>query len=134
LKLKGNIMLEQLITLVTNEIQPAGRAAAMAGTLAQLDSVLQEANEGQHYTLADLREGWARLAQPKSEGEAGNIAGRRATCGELAQLAKRLNDEPGSIEQARKVWKVWRDAFAGSSDPRQRTMAATFERELSELA
>ncbi len=120
--------LDQLIETVRLQMQPEDRAIATSKTLRQL-SVLMPADA----TLADLIVGWRILAHPATEQEPINIERRRITCNELATMASSLTAEQGQLTQAIKTWQTWQNVFAKSDDPRQKTMADTFARELAEL-
>lgn len=119
---------ERLLEVTRSHIQPPGRANAITQTLQQLSIYVP-----MDVTLADLVVGWHKLSHPVSQQEVQAVADRRKTCGELAQLAAPLTTQQGDVDQAIKTWRVWRDAFPKSDDPRQRAMEATFARELSEL-
>lgn len=120
--------LDRLIEAVKTKMQPPERAAPTANTLQQL-SVYIPAD----VTLADLVVGWRIVAQPAVPEEVVQIARRRITCRELAELASPFASGEGSLEQAIRTWDKWVKAFEKSDDPRQATMASTFARELAEL-
>jgi hypothetical protein len=62
------------------------------------------------------------------------VAARNATCRELAAVAEQYYVQgEQSLDQAIEAWEIWQAAFDASEDPRQKTMAATFERELAVL-
>ena len=77
----------------------------------------------------DLKIGLQKLAHSRGENELGNIVGRRKTCQEIADLC----EGDGKIENAIAAWSAWQKYCAGIDDPRHKTMAETFERELAEL-
>lgn len=122
------INLDHLIETVKLQLQPPARAEATAKTLQELSIFIPN-----DVTLADLVVGWRRLSHSTQNEEEIATTRRRVTCGELATLASQFTTEPGSLTQAIKTWRIWRDAFKNSDDRRQNTMANTFARELSEL-
>lgn len=121
-------MFEQFVEVVKSQMQPPARANATASTLQQLSTLVPAG-----VTLADLAAGWRVLARPLQPDEEMKRAKRRATCGELADLAGEITSEPGNMTQAVKAWRAWTVAFEKSDDPRQAAMAATFAREYREL-
>jgi hypothetical protein len=123
--------LDQLIANVKTRIEPEPRALATATTLEQLSTYIPA-----DVTLADLVLGWRTLSRPTQPNEDIATERRRATCGELADLASPLATEQGNLEQAIKTWRAWSKMFeyrAQDNDPRQIAMTKTFTRELSEL-
>jgi hypothetical protein len=116
-----------LAVLVRNGMQPEGRANATASSLDQVGEIGGDLP----LTLADAAAGFAHLAQPKGEGEPGNVLGRRKTCGELATLAG--DAEGGNPANLAAVLRAQEKAFEGSEDPRQKAMADTARREAEEL-
>jgi TIR domain len=120
--------LDQTIEAVKAQLQPQPRAIATANTLQQLSIFIPN-----DVTLADLLVGWRTLAHPLKEGEDPATAQRRITCDQLADIAAQFTTAAGSLAQAIKTWRIWRDAFQKSDDARQAAMAKTFARELSEL-
>jgi hypothetical protein len=121
-------LLDQLIATVKAQMQPPPRALATASTLQQLSIFIP--NE---VTLADLVVGWQTLARAPQQQEAPAVSQRRVTCGELAHLAAQFTTDQGDLAQAIETWRIWRNAFQKSDDPRQVAMATTFARELMEL-
>ena len=120
--------LDQLIETVREQMQPPGRARAVAHTLQQLSPFIPD-----DVTLADLVEGWWILSHASERREEPATAQRRVTCNELANIASQITDDEGNLAQAIKTWSIWADAFKKSDDPRQTAMAKTFSRELKEL-
>jgi TIR domain len=120
--------LDQLIATVKSHMQPLPRANATANTLQQLSIFIPT-----DVTLADLVVGWRTLSHTSQQEEEPATIQRRVTCGELATMAAQFTTEQGNIAQAIKTWRIWRDAFQKSDDPRQAAMAKTFARELTEL-
>jgi hypothetical protein len=119
---------DQLIEAVKAQMQPPERAQKTASTLQQLSIFVPY-----DVTLADLAAGWYTLSRALQEDEELLISRRRTTCGELANMAAQVTTEQGNLEQAAKTWRIWRDAFKKSDDPRQAAMAKTFARELAQL-
>jgi TIR domain len=120
--------LDQLIATVKSHMQPPPRANATANTLQQLSIFIPT-----DVTLADLTLGWRTLSHASKQEEEPATTQRRVTCGELATMAAQFTTEQGNLAQAIKTWRIWRDAFQKSDDPRQATMSRTFARELTEL-
>jgi TIR domain-containing protein len=120
--------LDQLIETVKLQMQPPPRANATAKTLQQLSIFIPT-----DVTLADLALGWRTLSHASQQEEEPATTQRRVTCGELAMMAAQFTTEQGNGAQAIKTWRIWRDAFQKSDDPRQAAMAKTFARELTEL-
>lgn len=120
--------LDQLIATVKVHMQPEPRALATAHTLQQLSIFIPS-----DVKLADLVVGWQTLDHASQQGEEPATVQRRVTCGELAHLASQFTTEQGDLGQAIKTWRIWRDAFHRSNDPRQAAMAKTFARECAEL-
>lgn len=119
---------DQLLEAVKSQMQSSPRALATASTLEQLRGLLPAA-----VTLADLALGWRMLAQPCQQQEDPATTQRRRTCAELAAIADQLTSKQGNLPGAIEAWQAWRDAFQGSTDPRQAAMAKTFAREAEEL-
>ncbi len=118
----------QLIEAIQVQMQPPPRAIATANTLQQLSMYMPN-----DVTLADLVVGWQTLAHVAKQGEEPATTQRRVTCSELASIASQFTIGQGSRTQAIKAWEQWAKAFEHSYDPRQKTMAKTFARELAEL-
>ena len=109
-------------------------AIAVFGELPVLPLLpLMPASREAMHPLADLVAGWRTLSQDSQQEEEPATTQRRVTCGELATMAAQFTTEQGNLAQAIKTWRIWRDAFQKSDDPRQATMAKTFARELTEL-
>ncbi len=123
---------DRLVASVRAQLQPPGRAKAIADTLQELHMSIFIPVD---VTLADLAVGWQTLSRSSNENEEEEIAiaRRRVTCGELAHLASHITTEQGSLAQAIRTWNVWQEAFKNSDDDRQKVMASTFARELAEL-
>ena len=119
---------DKLIAAVETQMQPPGRAHAVARTLQQLSNLTPI-----EVTLADLIIGWRIVAQPIQKDEDVATVQRRATCSELATLATPIIQEQGTIMGALNAWQSWQKVFTNSNDPRREAMAQTFARELSEL-
>lgn len=124
--LKAN--LDQLIETIMAQILPPYRAEALIYTLQQSWMIIPN-----DVTLADLVVGWQILSPSSTQGEEPATKLRRDTCDELAKLASQFITSRGNLTQAIKTWRIWRDAFQNSDDPRQSTMGKTFARELTEL-
>lgn len=122
-----NANLDQLIETIRSQIQ-SPRAEALIYTLQQSRMIIPD-----EVTLADLVVGWRALSHASKQEEEIAIERRRLTCGELANLASQFTTNQGSLTQAIKTWRIWRDTFQNSGDPRQAAMASTFARELTEL-
>jgi hypothetical protein len=120
--------LDQLIATVKSHMQPPPRANATANTLQQLSIFIPT-----DVMLADLALGWRTLAHASKQEEEPATTQRRVTCGELATMAAQFATGQGNLAQVIKTWRIWRDAFQKSDDPRQTAMAGTFARELMEL-
>jgi len=120
--------LDQLIETIKSQMQPPPRALATANTLQQLSIFVPN-----NVTLADLVVGWRTLSHASKQEEEPAISQRRATCGELANMASQFTTDQGNLSQAIKTWRIWAEAFEKSGDPRQAAMAKTFARELTEL-
>ncbi len=119
---------ERFTEAVQSQLQPAPRAEATAKTLRELSILIPNDVE-----LADLSAGWRILSQPLQKDEAINIAKRRITCGELANIVAQFTQNQGKITNAIRAWGIWTEAFRYSGDDRQAAMAETFARELAEL-
>ncbi len=123
---------DEFVAAVRTQMTPEPRANATANTLEQLEQHISE-----NLTLRDLVDAWSYLASQEANNDDPRIAGRRKTCGELAGIAGKFTEGIG-IDATRaatiETWHLWRDTFAYSDDPRQKAMAATFERELRELS
>lgn len=124
--------MSSLSTLIANSetILPAGRRAAMAATVEQIEGL------GKVPHMEALWAAFDRLAEPKA-GDAPPVAARRKTCREFADLIKA--DLHGLMgfdfrpSDAAPWFQAQIDAWTGSTDPRQAAMAATATRELAEL-
>lgn len=121
------VTLDSLADLAAANLQPEGRAAAIAASLRQI----AEIGGDLALTAADCVVGFTALAQPKSEDEHGRVTSRRRTCGELASLTD--DAEGGDSSRLAAVLRAIESRFAGSDDPRQKSMADTAAREASEL-
>jgi hypothetical protein len=123
---------DRLIETVKTQMQgDPGRVANTASTLEELSVFIPN-----DVTLADLISGWHTLSHPAQQEEDLATTRRRATCGELAQLASQLTIDQGNLAQAIKTWEAWEKrskALEKSGDRRQAAMAKTFARELAEL-
>lgn len=127
------MILKNLAVRVEQNLQPEGRAAAMANTLRQhagwAEAAAVEVSE------EDLKAGYVLLSVAR-EGEEGPIAGRRKACGELAGL---LEGVGGNASACIELWEVLHASAAKAAeaveggDPRLAAMAATYQRELEEL-
>lgn len=120
--------LDQLIETIMLQIRPLDRAEALIYTLQQSRIIIPN-----DVALADLIAGWRTLSHPSASKDELNILKRRATCAELAYIASQITTAQGSLSQAIKTWRIWRDAFQNRDDPRQAAMGRTFARELAEL-
>ena len=121
----------EFVAAVRTQMTPEARANATANTLEQLVQFVPET-----LTLRDLADAWSYLAAQEASNDDPRIAGRRATCGELAKIADQFTAGigiDGTNATTIEAWQTWIAVFSGVNDPRQKVMAATFERELSEL-
>lgn len=106
---------------------PDGRRDSVVQTLLQLACLAGPA--GEIVTLDELAAAYSLLAVAR-EGDTPQIAARRRTCAEIAELVP-VGDlyRPAS---AVPVWESWA-ALDASDDPRLGAIRATAERELAEL-
>ena len=121
-----NLILER----IKSKLQPEGRALATAATCEL------HFNNAPSLTEGVLNKAMLILAKAKAENEAGNVAGRRATCAEIADLTA----GDGDIANAIAAWNEWVSyltAQMGVVPEEQKgrfsAMLATAERELAEL-
>lgn len=128
--------LNALADLVVRELQPFSRATATAATLRQVGEIAGDLP----LTLADAATGFQRLTFARGEAEPGNVTGRRATCRELAALAFSTLSEVLPTESVPTIPHCLAAAFRAvyaalgtSLDPREAAIAATAQREASEL-
>lgn len=110
---------------------PEGRANAIRTSLNQIAALpgaltpsVRGALHGAFFALAISR-----------EGDTPPITARRATCADIAEglVALGLPRTTGDGHAAAPWFQAQIDAWGGSDDPRQRAMADTARRELSEL-
>ena len=121
----------EFVAAVRTQMVPEARANATASTLEQIIKYVPA-----ELTLRDLADAWSYLASQGANNDDPRIAGRRKTCGELAKIADQFTEGIGiDATNATTIdaWRIWRDTFAYSDDPRQKAMAETFDRELNEL-
>jgi hypothetical protein len=123
--------MKNIVDSIKTNLQPQGRAIATSGSFELFFKNAPSLNEG------SLDKALRVLATAKSEGEAGNVAGRRATCAEVANLT---DGRGGSIETAVKAWGEWVAYLSlqiatvpDDQKGRFSAMLATAERELAEL-
>lgn len=131
----ANTTFSALSTLIAANFQPPGRATATAATFNQL----AEIGGDLPLTMADAAKGFALLSTPKpsdaditDERAAGALKARRVTCREVAILAGDFDDNADPRRLA-DVLATIGQRFAGSTDPRQVSMAGTATREAGEL-
>lgn len=124
-------ILLNLAHTVRINFQPAARAGATATTLEQLDAATPNASP------AALLAGWRAVGAPR-EGDTPAMVARRATCRELVEIMIDDGDTDArstyaDLDAAKPIWDAWFLSFAGSDDPRHRSMALTFARERKEF-
>lgn len=131
-----------LAGLVVRELQPYSRATAIAATLRQIGDLAGDLP----LTMADAASGFQRVSIARGEAEPGNVTGRRLTCRELAGLAfmslpesRETESGPPAVEirtvplRLAAVFRAVVDAWGTSTDPREAAIAATAQREASEI-
>lgn len=120
-----------LAELVVREVQPYSRAAATMRQIGVLTTDLP-------LTLADVVCGFEILRHGRGDDEPGNVTGRRATCGELSDLAHEALAKcslpiVGDQRRLAAVFRAVAAAWGTSTDPREAAIAATALREAAEL-
>lgn len=120
--------LTALAAAAERSLLPAPRGAAVAATLRELSAEPDLALAEAEVSEGAIRAAFAALSQPRPSDD-GPITGRRATCGELANLlvADTLADD------ALPLWAALAEIGAPAGDQRRLTMRTTFRREWAEL-
>jgi hypothetical protein len=117
----------RIADLVASNLQPEGRAQAIASTLRQIGEIAGE----EPILPEDVQAALNYLSTPK-DGDDAPISARRRTCAEIATLLAPASTSPGFGRYA-VICLLVADAFDTSTDPRQQAMAKTATREAEEL-